>query len=43
MGRSKIFSDLDVCVKDDLESVCYILINLYTGGRFLEGKAVEQI
>lgn len=42
MGRSKIFYYLDVCVKDDLESVCYILIDLYTGGKFLEGKALEQ-
>ena len=42
MGRSMALSYLDVGVKDDLESACYILIDLYRGGRFLEGKVLEQ-
>jgi len=38
LGRSKLFIYLDIGAKDDLESLCYILIDLYTQGAFLKDK-----
>jgi hypothetical protein len=37
-GKSKFIIDSEIGIKDDMESLCYILIDLYLKGDFLKDK-----
>jgi hypothetical protein len=41
-GQEYLLSYLDLHSKDDLESICYILIDLFLQGEFLIGKSPHQ-
>ena len=42
LGRGTYTYTSGLNTKDDLESVCYILIDLFLEGKFLEGKKVSE-
>ena len=42
LGLSTSFLDVESSTKDDLESVCYILMHIYTQGAFLRNVSVED-
>lgn len=42
LGLSTSVFDVEAGAKDDLESVCYILIHIYTKGEFLRNVAAED-
>lgn len=41
-GTKYFFLDAESSTKDDLESICYILMHVYTQGAFLRGVSAED-
>ena len=42
LGRSIFHNNSGLHIKDDLESICYILFDLFLGGKFLDDKEVSE-
>ena len=36
LGLSNFFTNTDANIKDDLESICYIMLDIYSNGKFLK-------